>query len=122
MTAVSPVSGPVEWIALAFAGPALDSAIAPVLAGLVDSGAVRVVDAAVLHEDADGVVTGGELEDEDGAAFGGVDGEVLELLSDGDLAEIAATLEPDTTTLVLLWENRWAACVTGQVGGPCWSA
>jgi hypothetical protein len=68
-----------------------------------------VLDAAVLHKARDGVVSGGELEDESGAAFAGVDGDVLELLSDEDLAQIAAALQPDTTTLVLLWENRWAA-------------
>jgi hypothetical protein len=109
MTAVSPIAGPVEWIALAFPGPALNAAIAPALAALVDSGTVRVLDAAVLHKAADGLVTGGELEDEDRAAFGAVDGDVLELLSEEDLVQIAATLEPGTTTLVLLWENRWAA-------------
>ncbi|MFW3170963.1 hypothetical protein [Geodermatophilus sp. CPCC 206100] len=85
------------------------TAVAPALAALVDSGTVRVLDAAVLHEDADGQVTGAELEDEDGAAFAAVDGDVLELLSDDDLLQIAATLQPSTTTLVLLWENRWAA-------------
>jgi hypothetical protein len=109
MTPVSPITGPVEWITLAFPGPGLNAAIAPALADLVDAGTVRVLDAAVLHKDAGGAVTGGELEDEAGAAFAGVDGDVLELLSDEDLAQIAATLQPDTTTLVLLWENRWAA-------------
>jgi hypothetical protein len=99
---------PVEWIALAFPGPALNTAIVPVLAQLVDAGTVRLIDAAVLHKGADGVVSGAELEDEAGAAFGAVDGDVLELLNDDDLAEIAATLEPDTTTLVLVWEDSWA--------------
>ncbi len=116
MTAVSPITGPVEWISLAFPGPTLDAAIAPALADLVDSGTVRVVDAAVLHKDADGEVTGGELEDEAGDAFRGVDGDVLELLSDADLAQIATTLQPGTTTLVLLWENRWAAAFGAAVG------
>jgi hypothetical protein len=109
MTAVSPITGPVEWISLAFPGPALSAAIVPALAELVGSDTVRVLDAAVLHKDADGTVTGGELEDEAGDAFGPVDGDVLELLSDEDLAQIAAGLQRDTTTLVLLWENRWAA-------------
>jgi hypothetical protein len=116
VTAVSPITGPVEWISLAFPGPTLDAAIAPALADLVDSGTVRVVDAAVLHKDADGEVTGGELEDEAGDAFRGVDGDVLELLSDADLAQIATTLQPGTTTLVLLWENRWAAAFGAAVG------
>jgi hypothetical protein len=38
-----------------------------------------------------------------------VDGDVLELLNEDDFAQIAVALEPDTTTLVLVWENNWAA-------------
>jgi hypothetical protein len=102
-------TGPVEWIALAFPGPTLNTAIVPALAQLVDSGTVRLLDAAVLHKGADGAVTGAELEDEAGAAFGAVDGDVLELLNEDDFAQIAVALEPDTTTLVLVWENNWAA-------------
>ena len=107
--------GPVEWIALAFPGPVLDRAIVPVLAGLVDSGTVRLIDAAVLHKAADGTVSGAEVEDEDGVAFSAVDGEVLELLNDDDLAQIAGALAVDTTTLVLVWENRWAAALGDAV-------
>jgi hypothetical protein len=53
-----------------------------------------------------------ELEDEGEqitAAFEAVDGEVLELLSDDDLLVVAEGLEDDSTTLVLVWESRWAA-------------
>jgi Family of unknown function (DUF6325) len=116
MTAPRSPLGPVEWLALAFPGPALDPSIVPVLAGLVDTGTVRLIDAAVLHNAADGTVSGAELEDEDGGAFGGVDGDVLELLNDDDLAQIAVALEVDTTTLVLVWENRWAAALGDAVG------
>ncbi len=54
-----PITGPVEWIALAFPGQALNAAIAPALAELVDSGTVRVLDAAVLYIATDGRVTEG---------------------------------------------------------------
>jgi Family of unknown function (DUF6325) len=111
MTAPREALGPVEWLALAFPGPALDRSLVPVLAGLVDSGTVRLIDAAVLHKAADGTVTGAELEDEDGADFGRVDGDVLELLNDDDLTQIAVALDVDTTTLVLVWENRWATAL-----------
>jgi hypothetical protein len=102
-------TGPIEWVALTFPGPVLDPRVVPPLQDLVTGGTVRLLDAAVLHKDDDGALTGGEVQDEGVAAFDSLDGDVLELLSEDDLAEIAAGLQPGTTTLVLLWENRWAA-------------
>jgi hypothetical protein len=101
--------GPVEWVALTFPGPALDPRLVPPLNELIEPGTVRLLDAAVLHRRADGVVIPREVQDEGIAAFDTVDGDVLELLSEEDLASIAAGLPRDTTTLVLVWENRWAA-------------
>jgi hypothetical protein len=112
--------GPVEWVAITFGGVVLDPAVVPPLIALVDAGTVRVIDAAVLHKHADGTVTGSEL-DEEGpeirAAFDTVDGEILEVLSDDDLRWIAESLQPDTTTLVLVWENCWAGAFAKEVRG-----
>jgi hypothetical protein len=107
MQHVPPV-GPVEWIALSFPGPALDPRVVPPLRELVHPGTIRLLDAAVLHKDGLGAVTAAELHDEGVDGFASVDGEVLELLSEGDLAAIGTAQQPDSTTLVLVWENRWA--------------
>jgi Family of unknown function (DUF6325) len=107
--------GPVEWVALTFPGTVLDPAVAGPLADLVGAGMVRVLDAAVVHKDAAGEVTETELEDEGVPALDDVDGEVLELLSEDDLLSIAEALEPDTTTLVLLWEDAWATAFAEAV-------
>lgn len=64
--------------------------------------------------DTTGRLQDAELENEEAALFDAVDGDVLELLSD-DLALIAADLKPDTTTLVLVWENRWATAFAETV-------
>ena len=113
MSVSSPPAGPVEWVALSFPGAALGSRVASPLADLVRAGTVRVLDAVVVHKAADGTVTEGEIADETlddgGAALDDVDGDVLELLSHDDLLSIAEGLENDTTTLVLVWENLWAA-------------
>jgi Family of unknown function (DUF6325) len=109
--------GPVEWVTLTFPGPALDPGVVPPLRALVDPGTVRLLDAAVLHKDAEGVLTETELENEGVRAFDSLDGDVLELLSEDDLTAIAAGLAPDTTTLVLVWENRWAAGFAEAVRG-----
>lgn len=108
MPETSPPTGPVEWVALTFPGAALDPSVARPIGELVTAGTVRVLDAVVVHKAPDGTVTEGELDDEGAGAFDAVEGEVLELLSHGDLLSVAARLEPDTTTLVLVWENRWA--------------
>jgi hypothetical protein len=118
MPATSPPVGPVEWVALTFPGSTLDPAVVSPIADLVGAGSVRVLDAAVVHKDADGAVTGAELEDEGvqvTAAFDAVDGEILELLSDDDLLAVAERLEDDSTTLVLVWENRWATAFAEAV-------
>jgi hypothetical protein len=108
MAETTPAVGPVEWVALTFPGAVLDPTVARPLADLTAAGTVRVLDAVVVHKAPDGTVTEGELDDEGAGAFDGVDGEVLELLSHDDLLSIAERLGPDTTTLVLIWENRWA--------------
>lgn len=104
----SPPEGPVEWVAITFPGPTLGTGVAAPLAELVASKTVRLLDAVVVHKAADGTVTEGELAEET-ADFDDVDGEVLELLSHDDLQAIAESLQDDTTTLVLVWENLWAS-------------
>ncbi len=106
---------PVEWIALTFPGTKLASSVAAPLADLVRAGTVRILDAAVVHKDVDGAVTGTELEDEGVAGFDDVDGEVLELLSDDDLQGIAERLDNDTSTLIVIWENLWATAFADAV-------
>jgi hypothetical protein len=101
-----PALGPAEGVVLTFPGTALPAALVPALATLVDTGIVRLIDAAVVHKGAHGTVCGAELDDEN---LGAVDGDVLELFIDWDLVSIAAEIERDTTTLVSVWVNRWAA-------------
>ena len=119
MPLTSPPVGPVEWVALSFPGPDLGSGVAAPLAELVRAGTVRVLDAVVVHKGPDGTVTEGEIADEGGdngiGTLDDVDGDVLELLSHDDLRSIAERLENDTTTLVLVWENLWAATFAGAV-------
>jgi hypothetical protein len=115
MPETSPSTGPVEWVALTFPGTVFDPAVARPIADLSAAGTVHILDAVVVHKAPDGTVTEGELEDEGAGAFDGIDGEVLELLSHADLLGIAERLEPDSTTLVLIWENRWATGFTDAV-------
>ena len=53
--------GPVEWVAITFLGTTLGAGVAAPLAELIDAKTVRLLDAAVVHKAADGIVTEGEL-------------------------------------------------------------
>ncbi|MDN5932881.1 MAG: DUF6325 family protein [Pseudonocardia sp.] len=104
--------GPVEWVAIAFDGGTVDRAVVPALAGIVESGAVRILDLVIVAKDAAGTVTAAELGTLDAdqlAAFDTLDGDVLGLLSEQDIPIVGAELAPGSTALVVLWENRWAA-------------
>jgi hypothetical protein len=114
MPVTSPPVGPVEWVAITFPGSGLGPEVTAPLAGLVDAKAVRVLDAVVIRKATDGTVSEVEI-DAETPAFDRVDGEVLELLSHDDLLSIAARLRDDTTTLVVVWENLWAAAFAEAV-------
>lgn len=104
--------GPVEWVAIVFDGDTIDRGVVPALAGIVDSGAVRILDLVIVHSDAAGTVTSaelGQLDADELAAFDTLDGDVLGLLSEQDIPIVGAELPPGSTALVVLWENRWAA-------------
>jgi hypothetical protein len=103
--------GPVEWIAIAFPGSTISREVVPAIAKLVDSGTIHIIDILIIHKDADGAVTAEELGDlspAELAAFDAVEGDVMSLLSEEDFPIVAEELEPDSTALVVLWENLWA--------------
>jgi uncharacterized membrane protein len=103
--------GPVDYILVEWPGRQPNGEVAPHLVDLVDRGLIRILDLAFVTKDEDGTVAGIELADlGDGAG----ELEVLEgassgLLSDDDLTEAAAALEPGTSAAILVFENTWAA-------------
>ena len=104
--------GPVEYMAVAFPGNKFTGEIAPALQQLVDSGTIRVIDLAFVGKDADGNVIAMELEELDsdaGKALKALEAEVGEFINEADLKDIGATLEPNSSAAVLLWEDLWAA-------------
>jgi uncharacterized membrane protein len=110
--------GPVEYMVVAFPGNRFRGEIAPALAELVESGTIHIVDFAFVHRDGDGAVTALELEQEDSAmieAFRSVTADRGGLINDADLDEIANALDPDSSALVVVWEDLWAARFAGAV-------
>ena len=103
--------GPIDYILVEWPGRQPNGEVAPHLIDLVDRGLIRILDLAFVTKDEDGTVAGLELADlGDGAAelevFAGASSG---LLSDDDLTEAAAALEPGTSAALLVFENTWAA-------------
>jgi hypothetical protein len=106
-----PELGPVDYLVVEFPGSKFNGQIAPALADLVDAGLIRVLDLLVLKKDDDGAIEAHELSDiEEGEAgeLRAFEAALALLLSEEDVANIAAAMEPGSTAGVLVWENLWA--------------
>jgi uncharacterized membrane protein len=98
--------GPVEYIIIGFPENQFKGEIVPALAELVESGTVRILDLIFVTKDEAGDVTSIEYEDLPG--LGDIDGEADGLLSDEDLDMLAEVLEPNSSGLMIVWEDVWA--------------
>ena len=99
--------GPVEYVIIGFPGNQFKGEVVPALTQLVESGTVRILDLVFVLKDADGNVTSMEYEDLPGMAD--VDGEADGLFNEEDLEMAAEVLEPNSSGLLIVWEDTWAA-------------
>jgi uncharacterized membrane protein len=103
--------GPIELIVIGFPENRFTGEISDALMDLVDRGLVRIIDLAVVIKDAAGEVTVLELREfseEVAEAMVALTGDLVGMLSEADLIELAETLEPDSTVAALLFEHVWA--------------
>lgn len=99
--------GPVDFLLVEFPGDVpLDETAAEMLA-LIDSGIVSLWDLVAIRKEADGTVSGVEL-DVLHDSFTAFEGSRSGLLGDEDIAEAAEALEPGTVAALIVWENTWA--------------
>src|SRR5688572_29118331 len=83
--------------------------VAAALKDLVESAQIRILDLVGVVTDLDGRRTAVELERLSGlAALDGVEGEVGGFLSEDDIALASGALQPGTSVLLVLVEDRWA--------------
>jgi hypothetical protein len=104
--------GPIEVLVIGFPGNRFNGEILPELERLVESGTISIVDGLFLRKDGGGDVEFYELSevgsDESVARLAGLLDEVEALISDEDVAELAAGLEPDSSAAMLVFEHTWA--------------
>lgn len=108
--------GPVDVAVIAFDGGEINDDVAPALADLQASGTVKVIDLAFVRKAADGTTSIVELADETIAdVYERIADSPVDLLSEADLADVADALTPETSAMVVVWENSWAARFAAQV-------
>ena len=103
--------GPVDYAVIAFPGNQFRGEIAPALADLVEAGTIRLIDAAFVSRDEDGVVSAFELTElaaDVQEALAALNIDVQGLVSDEELLAAGEALEPGSSAALLVWENVWA--------------
>src|SRR5690348_7682951 len=109
--------GPVEYVILGFPGNQFTGQIVPELAKLIDSGLVRIIDLTFIMKDAAGGVEVVEYDAvEELAAFAGLDAEVGGILTEEDVAHAALSLEPNSSAVLIIWEDTFAEAVRNANG------
>jgi uncharacterized membrane protein len=103
--------GPIDYLLVEWPGRQPNGEVAPHLIDLVDRGLIRILDLALIAKDEDGSVAGIELADlgNGSGELSVFEGASSGLISDDDLAEAGAALEPGTSAALLVFENTWAA-------------
>ncbi|MFZ3496743.1 DUF6325 family protein [Streptomyces sp. 5.8] len=108
--------GPVDVAVVTFDGNRFNGDVAPALRELQESGVVRILDLTFVRKERDGAVSVVELADSEVAdQFERVLGEEFDLLSDEDLETVAQGLAPESSALVVVWENAWATRLASAV-------
>jgi hypothetical protein len=88
---------------------------------LVEAGTITVVDGVFITKDAAGDVAFVEFGeagiDGDAAALADLVGEAMELVSDEDVDELAASLAPGSSAAMLVFEHTWAKGFRDAIAG-----
>lgn len=103
--------GPIEIMVIAFPGNRFTGEILPALADLVDTDTISIIDGVFVRKDEEGTISYSEFEElgvnEDALALTDVIEMINGLVSDDDVAELAADLENDSSAAILVFEHTW---------------
>ncbi len=104
--------GPVEYMVIAFPGNRFRGEIAPAIEELVTTGTISLLDLAFVHKNEAGEVAVLEVAqepDEVAHAFERLTAGEGGIISDDDIRQIGEGLDPESSALVAVWEDLWAA-------------
>ena len=105
-----PAAAPAEYMIFGFPGNQFNGSLAPALADLVEKGVIRLRDLLFIMKDADGNVSAFEIDEVDELKpFLDVGGDAGGLLTPEDVEHAAASLEPNSSAALMIWEDLWAA-------------
>jgi hypothetical protein len=104
--------GPIEIVVIGFPGNEFNGQIIPELERLIENDTISVVDGLFLMKDGDGEVEFVEFDEiganDDAERLAGLVDQLDALISDEDVAEFAAQLEPNSSAAILAFEHTWA--------------
>jgi Family of unknown function (DUF6325) len=110
--------GPIELLVVKFPGNQFRGEIAPALADLVDAGTIRIIDILFATKDEDGKLSVAEINDLDDAEYATFDpvvSDITGLLTPEDVEQLTASLEPNSSAGLMLFENTWAKAFADAV-------
>ncbi len=110
--------GPVDVVIIDFPGNKFSGDIAPAIVELVANGTIRLLDLLFVSKDADGVVTTLSIEDLDptaGPGFMSLEIAYPGALDADDADELSEDLAPNSSALVVAFENAWASKFTDAI-------
>ncbi|MBV9325440.1 MAG: hypothetical protein JO352_16835 [Chloroflexi bacterium] len=103
--------GPVEFLALKFPEERIPREVVEELTALVNGGTIRIIDVLVARKSADGDIRVIELSDLDPETLTALDplvDDIMGLISESDVRQMAASMESGSSAGFLLYENTWA--------------
>jgi Family of unknown function (DUF6325) len=107
---------PVEYVLIAFPGNQFTGGIAPAIADLVESGTVHILDLVFVKKDVEGNILCFEFDDlPETSAYADIDGQADGFLATDDVIELADVLEPESSALLIVWEDLWAAKLGAEI-------
>jgi hypothetical protein len=105
--------GPIDIVVIGYPpGAPMTGEAVPIMVDLVDRGIVRVLDALFVIKEEDGTFSGIDVANLDAERAGDLTvfaGASTGLISNDDVALIAAEMEPGSAAFTIVYENRWAA-------------
>lgn len=104
--------GPIDYLVIEYANGQPTGEALPHLLDLVESGTIRLLDAAIVAKSADGEVSAvdmAQLAELGGGELGLLEGAATGMLDEEDIAQTGDILSPGAVGAILVYENTWAA-------------